>query len=221
VTFCIEEKLPGTPLDQLIKQGANVDQAISHIGELLSKIHSVKVNGYGYLQPDGSAWQMPFSRIMLDLNDKQDDLKKAAARWDVPLAKVETGLALLNSHIALYEWNEPSLTHGDFCPAHILVKNDSITGIIDMEECSGNHPVADFVWWETTAGKDIPIERLKKSYTNKLLFDENFDALFHLALLRHCFWMLIVRVDQGNEHAIDDFKHCIDKALKFFNHGTA
>src|SRR5579863_10493669 len=72
VTFCIEEKVRGKALDMLLEEGSNgdVDKAIDQIGEVLGKLHSVKVDGFGYLQPDGRGWQMSFAEIMLDLNER-------------------------------------------------------------------------------------------------------------------------------------------------------
>lgn len=222
VTFCIEEKLSGKPLDELLKDKKTkikLNNAIKQIGDVLGKMHRVQVDGLGYLQPNGKGWDIPFSKIMLDLIEKEDELLTAAAKWDVSHSKVNKGLALLAKNTALYDWNKPSLTHGDFGPPHILVEDDSITGIIDMQECSGNHPVFDFVHWETTYGKDIPLQQLIDSYSNKALFDETFEPLFHLVLLRHCLWMLIVNVEHENPHGVDVFGHGIDRALNFFSNG--
>lgn len=158
---------------------------------------------------------------MLDLIKKEDELLKASTKWCIPHAKVKEGLALLAKNTSLYDWNKPYLMHGDFGPPHILVNNDSITGVIDMQERSGNHPVFDFVHWETTYGKYIPLQKLIDSYSNKTIFDENFEPLFNLVLLRHCLWMLMVRVEHENPHGVVIFKRGIDKALKFFSDGKS
>lgn len=222
ITFCVEEKLSGQPLDKLLKDDKiKLSNVIKQISEVLGKIHSVKVDGFGYLQPNGKGWDITFSSIMLDLTEKEDELLKAATQWDILHSKVEKGLTLLSNNTDLYDWDKPSLVHGDFGPPHILVDNSSITGVIDMQECSGNHPIFDFVHWETTYGKDIPLQQLLNSYPNKALFDEKFEPLFHLVLLRHCLWMLMVRVEHENPHGIDVFKHGIDTALRFFDYGKS
>jgi|GEM_PF-722134 len=220
ITFCIEEKLPGRPLDELFKDTkskAELDSIIKQIGKVLSRIHEVKIDGFGYLQPDGTDWDIPFSKIMLDLIEKEDELLKVFDKFRIPQSKVKESLALLVENTDLYKYETPSLVHGDFGPPHILVNDGSITGIIDMQDCSGNHPVFDFVHWETTYGRDIPLQKLIDSYSNKTLFDESFDPLFNLVLLRHCMWMLIVRVEQDNPHDIDNLSRGIDRALKFLS----
>lgn len=50
VTFCIEEKLPGEPLDQILARGEWPAGAIEQIGALLARIHGVPIDGFGYLQ---------------------------------------------------------------------------------------------------------------------------------------------------------------------------
>lgn len=217
VTFCIEEKLPGVSLEKLIESGTLPEQAIGEIGDVLSRIHRVKVEGFGYLQPNGNGWNIPFSHIMLDLLEKETDLHAAARHWGMPTGTVDAGLALLQKHTALYEWNTPFLAHGDFVPAHLLVNQDAISGVIDFQECSGNHPVFDFVLWKLHWGEVVPVETLFASYGNKALFDAAFQALFSLALLRHCLWMLMVHREEENPQDVDVLKQSIGKVLASFS----
>jgi len=219
VTFCIEEKLPGVPLETLLTNGSiRPERAIKQLGEVLSQIHSVRVDGLGYLQPNGKGWDIPLSKIMLDLLEQEPELMQAAKQWEVPFGEIEQGLKLLEDHTNLYHWDEPSLTHGDFMPAHILIDDDRISGVIDFQECSGNHPVFDFINWDTHWGDRVPSVELMSSYRNKTLFDDNYGPLFHLALLRHSLWMLMVRVEYDNPHGVDLFKRGIERGLRFFSH---
>ncbi len=220
ITFCIEEKLPGEPLEVAIKGGITeeLDSAIEKIGDVLSKLHSVKVDGFGYLQSDGKGWPIAFSEIMLDLNEKQSELGSAAKEWGLLPQKVTHGLALLNDNQHLYGFDTPSLTHGDFGLPHILVEGDQITGIIDMQECSGNHPVFDFVHWDAYWREVVPTSKIMASYGNSDLFKGDYEALFHLALLRRSLWMLMVHVEHKNPHGIEGFKDGIDRALRHFNY---
>ena len=218
VTFCIEEKLPGIPLDVLLKNGLNSDlnKAIDQIGEVLSKLHSVKVDGFGYLQPDAKGQQTSFAEIMLMANERQAELYEAATRWNVPTKNITAGLALLNKHCELYQFNTPVLVHGDFGQTHILVEKDHISGIIDMQDCSGNHPIIDFVMWDAYWSERIPTSRLVASYGNKRLFTGSYDTLFHLVLLRESFIMLMVHAAWKNPNGIQGFITGMKRALRYF-----
>jgi aminoglycoside phosphotransferase (APT) family kinase protein len=218
VTFCIEEKLPGAPLDVLLQDGPNsdVNKAIDQIGEMLSKLHSVKVDGFGYLQPDGKGEQASFAEVMLMANERQAELYEAAKKWNIPTTNITTGLELLRKHHELYQFTAPVLVHGDLGQKHILVAGDHISGIIDMQDCSGNHPAIDFVMWDAYWSERIPTGRLVASYGNKSLFGGNYDTLFHLVLLRESFIMLMVHAVRENSNGIQDFIAGMKRALSFF-----
>lgn len=218
VTFCIEEKLPGKPLDVLLQDGSNsnVNKAIDQIGEVLGKLHSVKVAGFGYLQPDGKGQQTSFAEIMLMANARHSELYEAAKKWNVPTKNITAGLELLNKHSELYQFNTPVLVHGDLGQKHILIEGDHISGIIDMQDCSGNHPVIDFVMWDAYWSERIPTSRLVASYGNKSLFTGSYDTLFHLVLLRESLIMLMVHAQRENPDGIQGFIAGIERALRYF-----
>jgi aminoglycoside phosphotransferase (APT) family kinase protein len=218
VTFCIEEKLPGIPLDILLKDGLNSDlnKAIDQIGEVLGKLHSVKVDGFGYLQPDGKGEQASFAEIMLMPDERQDELYKAAKKWSISAKNIIAGLALLDKHRALYQFNPPVLVHGDLGQKHILVEGDQISGIIDMQDCSGNHPVIDFVIWDAYWSDVLPTSRLMASYGNQSLFTGSYDVLFHLVLLRESFIMLMVHAQRENPDDVPGFIANMERALRYF-----
>ena len=222
ITFCIEEKLPGIPLDVLLKDGLNSDvsKAIDQIGEVVGKLHSVKVDGFGYLQPGGKGQQTSFAEIMLMANERQAELYEAARKWNVPTKNIAAGLELLNEDRQLYQFNTPVLVHGDFGQKHILVEGDHISGIIDMEDCSGNHPVIDFVMWDAYWSERIPTSKLMASYGNKSLFTSSYDTLFHLVLLRESFIMLMVHAARKNPNGIQDFIAAIERALRYFGNAS-
>jgi len=218
VTFCIEEKLSGTPLDELLKTGLNrdVNKAIDQIGDVLGKLHSVKVDGFGYLQPDGKGRETSFAEIMLMANEREAELYAAAKKWNVPTKNISVGLELLNKHRELYQFNAPVLVHGDLAQKHILIEGDHISGIIDMQDCSGNHPVIDIVMWDAYWSEPLPTSRLVASYGNKSLFTGSYDILFHLVLLRESFIMLMVHARRENPHGVQDFINGMERALTYF-----
>ena len=133
------------------------------------------------------------------------------------MSESAAGLELLNKNSELYQFNTPVLVHGDLGQKHILVEGDHISGIIDMQDCSGNHPVIDFVMWEAYWSEHIPTNRLVASYGNKSLFTGNYDTLFHLVLLRESFIMLMVHAARENPNGIQGFMAGIERALRYFS----
>jgi aminoglycoside phosphotransferase (APT) family kinase protein len=198
LTIEVQERLPGTPIDQLSPSARRSTRLTTSLGAVIAALHSVPVDGLGYLQADGRAWDISFASIMLDLSDRTDELASAAQYWGVDLSIVNRGLQLLSRHEELYTVPRPTLIHGDLCPAHILVQDGIVTGVIDFEECSGGHPVFDFANWHATCPPDFDVSRLRLGYPDRTLFADSFECLFALALLRRSLWMLIVRRDNRN-----------------------
>ena len=219
VMFCIEEKVPGKALDMLLKEGvtSDVSKAIDQIGEVLGKLHSVRIEGFGYLQPDGTGQQTSFAEIMLMANERQTELYEAASLWNVPAQKIKASLELLNTHRELYEFSMPVLVHGDFGPQHIFVKGDHISGVIDMQDCSGNHPVFDFVSWDAYWSQLVPTSKLLASYRNPHVCTESYETLFHLVLLRESLIMLMVHAARKNPYGVQGFLTRMQRALRYFS----
>lgn len=215
--ICIEEKMPGKPLDELIAEGEDISATIPQLGDTLGRIHSVKTEGFGYLQPDGKGWDITWRSIMLDLIAKRQKLLKVATKENVPSSTIEDGLKLLGDHAKLYECDTPVLNHGDFIPAHILIEHNRITGVIDMQQCPSIHPIHDFATWEAEAAEKygLPTQSLLDAYPNKAVFSGKFDLLLNLTLLRHSLWMLIVESDNNNSSSVEAVKGNLEKVLRF------
>lgn len=216
VHICIEEKLPGTPLHALLDAGERPRRAIHQLGSLLARIHSVPVDGFGYLQPDGRGWPVTFADIMVDLIDQRAEVLSAARHWSIPDADVDRGLALLAEHRDLYARDTPVLLHGDFTPDNILVDGDRISGIIDMQDAMGGHPLFELTPWQLYVSDRVPLAEVLRTYDSDVVREPLDNPLFQLLLIRQSLWMLMVRKEQAQPFDIDLFRTCLAHALRFF-----
>ncbi len=219
ITIEVQEKLPGVALQQLPPAARASHRLAESLGTALAGVHSVPVEGLGYLRADGRGWDITFADILLDLLDLRAELLAAAEHWRVEPAMVNRGLALLEAHSDAYILDSPVLVHGDLCPAHVLVDDDKVTGVIDFQDCSGGHPVLDFAKWHATCPPDFPVSRLRAGYGNQKLFDENFDLLFALVLLRQSLWMLMVRCDHENPYGLPRLLGDIEHSFQLLGDG--
>ncbi len=198
LTVEVQEKLAGTPLHEVPPAVRGSARLADSLGVALAGVHAVAVDGLGYLQADGRGWDIDFRAIMLDLRERTGALLAAADHWGVDSSLVHRGLQILREHEDAYVLAQPVLVHGDLQPAHVLVQDGVVTGIIDFQECSGGHPVLDFAKWHATCPPDFDVSRLRGSYPDPGLFTDAFDRLFALVLLRQSLWMLMVRRNHGN-----------------------
>ena len=85
-----------------------------------------------------------------------------------------------------------------------------------MQDCSGNHPVFDFVSWDAYWSELVPTNKLLASYGNQSVFTESYETLFHLVLLRESLIMLMVHAARKNPNGIQGFITEMERALMYF-----
>jgi aminoglycoside phosphotransferase (APT) family kinase protein len=213
VTFCIERKLPGTPLDVLLDHGTWPERAIGELGRLLGAMHEIRTDGFGYLQPDGRGWPITFESIMLDLIPQAADVRAAAAHWQVDRHLIDLGLDTLQAGAELYSYADPRLVHGDFSLDHILIDDDRVTGIIDLQECAGGHPAADIAYWMAISADRIPLDALLASYPDGAQFAAGNARLMSLIMLRRALWMLLVARASDDRASIPEYVENLERAV--------
>ncbi len=217
VTCCVEERLPGTPLDVLLRNGIRPSRAIAELGGLLAAIHGIPVDGFGYLRPDGRGWPITFASMMTDLVPRRDNVLAAARHWRVDDRLVLAGLDLLAGHTDCYRYDEPRLVHGDFSLDHILVDgapgHEYVSGIIDLQESAGGHPVSDLAYWRMVCHVQIPLATLLHGYPGGPELAEREADLIELMVVRRALWMLVADLERGNPHRIGDHVRALEDAL--------
>ncbi len=214
ITFCIEHKLPGTPLDVLLDRGMWPERAIGELGRLLGALHGIRTDGFGYLQPDGRGWPITFASIMLDLIPQAADVRAAAAHWQLDSRLIDAGLDALQAGEELYSYADPRLIHGDFSLDHILIDDDRVTGIIDMQECAGGHPASDIAYWMAISADRVPLEKLLASYPDGTEFVARNASLLSLIMLRRALWMFMVARDSDDRGSVPEYVENLERALR-------
>lgn len=220
LTICVESKLAGIPLGTLIKEGVvreeKVKRYLKEAGSLLSKIHAIKSNGFGYLDGNGQGEFQTWEGVVLRCLVRKEKLLERAGRWQISPDAIVATLSILEDHRDLYKQvTEGQLIHGDFGPEHIFVNNGEIVGIIDFENCIGGDPMMDFSWWDFFYGRNYPVKLLLEGYENKRIL-ENFELKLHLYRLYRGLFLLQYYDDENNPHGIEITKRNLSLDLSFF-----
>lgn len=218
VGISVEERLPGIPLDELAKHISNQDltELLLQGGTLLSQIHSVKIEGFGEIDDHGRGEFASMSDIFSEPYLSERVLLPAVHSASLAPDVIERALHLIRGYQKNCPPVSPHLLHGDFGPKHLLIDSGKITGIIDFENASGGDPVQDFANWDFFFENQYPIESLKKGYSDKSLFDDDFER--RLAL-----WRLVVNlsnlryyVAEGNPSGINYCKKRLPQDVSNF-----
>lgn len=185
LSFCVQNKLPGEPLE---RGGIDFDlysearrrRIINKAGEILSRIHTIKTSGFGYLKAEGVASYDTFNERMSEHINQADQFLQLARKYEIPERDMQRALDILSKKTINAPDVTPILCHNDFNVKHIMVdEDDNITGIIDWGEVEGNTPVSEFAKWDYWFNDYVPTEWLKEGYSNKHLFTGDYKELFH------------------------------------------
>ncbi len=130
--FILCSKIEGQNLDVYYKKTGN-KKIIEKAGEFLAKIHSIKFPGYGWIvgkniEPKFSKW---VDFVSYDMDEKLNKISKIKKIQKNIIYKI---IDYYNKNKYLLDTKqEPSLLHKDYHFSHIFVKNNKISGIIDIE----------------------------------------------------------------------------------------
>lgn len=199
----VQRKLPGAALSDIQKSlTQNELQAVfCQAGEILSKIHSIKVNGFYKRHADGSWDFSTWHKVMMSA------LKDRAAEKTFILAsgfsetEFNVMLGLLKRYRDGFVCDQPVLCHGDFLPDHIFVDERLvISGIIDFGEFQGGPPIHDFARL-SLGHPEIKLDWLKFGYADKTIFEHNFGTRLTLHKIPLQMGYLAHYVQSGNTEA--------------------
>lgn len=219
--ICIQKKLEGEPLER----GAinfysfpedRKKRIMLQAGEILSKIHSIKTQGFGELNKDGEGSYKTFDKLMRECVNEEKELMLVAKQVNFDVNAMRKILDILREKANLTSNIEPILNHNDFGPKHIMIKNETISGILDFGEVCGHSPVNDFAKWDYWFGDVAPIEWLKKGYLNKALFKDDFEEILHWIRLSNGLWVLSWYHKQKYLRAVEKAKEKLYKDLEFY-----
>ncbi len=183
-SFCLMEKLEGGPLERgdikfweytAEEQAAYIRQA----GELLSRIHSIKTNGFGWIIGEGKPQYENSEDLINEWLNKVERFQKIMESQNFAKTKIDRAIKIVSELKEVYKNVVPSLNHADFGHKHFMVIGDKIVGIIDWGSVRSDSAVYDFACWDYWFGHYIPTKWLQEGYVNKDVFDDSFEDILH------------------------------------------
>jgi len=163
--YMILEKLPGTRLDSIWESLSKQEkiQVTKEMGDLLSKIHSIKFSEFGQIKEGGEidndkAFQfrrlgkkIPFNKYIRErLKLSFIDFARLISYKNLSSDFVSKIMKYIIDNLDDIEYSgSPVLTHGDYIPGHIFVEKNKgkykIVGLIDFEFSESAAPEYDFI----------------------------------------------------------------------------
>lgn len=188
LSVCVQEKLEGDSLERGKVPYNRLDRellrrVLSKSGDLLTRIHSIQVEGFDRLDGEGKGEYETFEGMMAGKPHQFEIYQKIARVSDISEKDVLKALEVQVNEARKIGIFKPVLNHGDFSPKHIIFKDGEITGIVDFGDVLGHSPVFDFARWEYWYGDDERLDWLKDGYLDKSVFGEGFQEMSNLIQL--------------------------------------
>ncbi len=223
-SFCILEKLKGNPLMQIVKDGSitqqDRDAVIRETGRILSKVHSIKTQKFGWLSDGGVGHNDTWAEYVLRRArpDAIERVKEVANKINLDPSFIDRAAEILSQYQELYDQVEPRLLHGDLGFEHIFVDGTTITGIIDWGNATSGDPLHDFAWWNFFHKDDETGLLLMEGYENKEIFKGDFALKLNLYKL-YLSLDFLNYYDRGNfPPGLEIARVNLLKGLNYFNH---
>lgn len=220
LSFCVEEKIPGQPMNSLMESDSKSNewqqQLIEESGEILAKIHSVVTSGYGSLDPNGQGEFSSWSGFMLNSIADNSRLLLSARNIGLNSQHIDKSVEILHKYADVYKQIEPRLLLGDYGPKHFLIDNDHICGVIDFEGCKSGDIARDFAWWEYFRGDSLPLSWLKAGYQHFGHLGDNFELRLHLCLISLGLSLIDYYENENNIGGMNHSRNQQIKNLKYF-----
>lgn len=190
LNICVQHKLAGVLLSSVQLPQHMLHQIVVQAGEFLSRIHSIPVKGFGYINGQGEGqFLTPESETNAFL-EMEAEFHALAKRLDLRSHDMDRALRLVVDGERMMGNIDPCLTHNDFQAKHIMVANGVITGIIDFGEVAGSEPLSDIVRWDYYEAARFPLAWLQEGYANKQVFADNFTQRLHIKRIAFSLWAM-------------------------------
>ncbi|GHO79312.1 hypothetical protein KSD_70830 [Ktedonobacter sp. SOSP1-85] len=186
ISYQVQEKLPGEPLDSLLAQGKvgrdRSERLTEQAGELLAAIHSVSPFGWGRITKPHQGIYASFEKWIITFQERSERFNKALAQFtSLGVPRFEEVWQKLRS-LETCAIHKPVLLHYDLSPDHIFVDSDDrITGVIDWGAVHSGDPVRDLVRWNYWDTYEFSIDWLASTYGQSLVKSKGFEERLKLA----------------------------------------
>lgn len=208
VGVMLAEWLPGERMSGAAESGRFRDATAwpAACGEVLARIHSLTVQGYGNLDDGGNGARPELDQWFVD--DVRPGVDSALGRCDDrdTTRRLEAAYQVLDSHRAALRGCPSRLAHGDFSPMNLLVEGDRLTGVVDWESVKGGPAAFDFGWWDWFSdawGTPFLTDAMVEAYRRHADVDlDQMAELRQLVVLRVLVGNLVRAIERGDEGAV-------------------
>lgn len=227
IAFQVIEKLDGHTVQFVLKEDPSKEEKLVYeMGVMMSRIHEISLSGFGPFNNE-LAKKDSLVGIHNSLSDAinaglEENLERLV-KYNIINEDIAKKMRKLFIDNPLLDSDVSVLVHNDFADWNLLTDGESITGVLDWDECVAGHPVQEIACWSTFF-EPTRITSFLEGYFSIVPKYENFDELFNLFRLRYTISKMALRIKRYTyeqtpflNDMIEKGKKHLDDLIKIFN----
>jgi aminoglycoside phosphotransferase (APT) family kinase protein len=188
-SIIVMEKLPGERLSDVNADELDVRRVLGEVGAWLTDLHSIPVQGFGYLDGSGVGKLATMDDWLAGLTTEAQVFEEAGRSVGLEAATIR---GWLREIVDSFRAAPPrvALIHNDLLANHVLVHDGHLSGIIDFGEVAAEPAASDFAKWDFSEGERFPVEWIQAGYGDLSLFEATHDRTYRALWLANGLWRL-------------------------------
>jgi aminoglycoside phosphotransferase (APT) family kinase protein len=201
MSFALMTTSPGVTMEVAIKENPDLEPGLlRQAGILMAKVHEIEVEKFGSFdnelaKREGRLVGLHDTYKEFIWSGLEENLQRLGSFNVIDLGQAVNYKKIFETY-NFEPLGSPRLIHNDFADWNILVDGDSISAILDWDECHAGDPIADLACWSTFFGMDR-FKIFLEGYQSNSELPEDFDERFHFYRLRYTISKMALRVKRA------------------------
>lgn len=217
ISYQVIEKLDGDTVQTFLKEHPEKEkQLVMEMGKTMARLHKIKVDGFGPFDNEEAkkgVLKGLHKSLNSSINASLDENLERLVKYNILTKEVAEKMRKLFCNNELLNSDVSVLLHNDFADWNLLTDGDTITGIIDWDECVSGHPIQEIACWSTFFEPER-IEPFLEGYFSETPVYDNFDEMFQLMRLRYVISKMALRIKRYTYEQTPFLKSMIEKGEK-------
>ncbi len=185
----VMEKLPGERLSDVDLDEVDVRCVLGEVGAWLTELHSIPVQGLGYLNGSGVGRRSTMDDWLNGLTAEARVFEEAGRSVGL---EVTTIRAWVREIVDACRATPPRvvLLHNDLLADHVLVHDGHLSGIVDFGEVAAEPAASEFAKWDFSEGARFPVEWIQAGYGDPSVFDATNHRTYRALWFANGLWLM-------------------------------
>lgn len=190
LTAMVMDKVHGDRLCDVDLDEAEVRRVLGEVGAWLTELHSIPVQGFGYLDGRGVGKLATMDNWVTEFASTTPAFEEAGRAVGVAATTIRRWVREIVESLRAAPPPRVTLIHNDLLAKHVMVHDGNLSGIIDFGEIAAEPAVSDFAKWDFYEGERFPVEWIQDGYGDASLFQPPNNRTYRALWLGTGLWLL-------------------------------